>query len=164
MSLETVKTHLARYDKTGAVIEFETSTATVELAAAALGIEPARIAKSLSFLREGHALIVVAAGDVRVDNKKFKDTFAVKAKMLTSEQVAALTGHIVGGVCPFALPDSAELYFDISMRRFTTMFPACGTPHTAIELTLAELENITQNRDWVDVCKLPDATPEHASN
>ena len=153
MSLENVREYLDRYEKGGDIIEFDVSTATVELAAQALGTQPCRIAKTIALLNDDHALLVVAAGDAKVDNKKFKDEFGIKAKMLDAEQVVRLTEHVVGGVCPFALPQSAELYLDVSMKRFETVFPACGTAHTAIELTLAELEATTPYIRWVDACK-----------
>lgn len=156
MSLENVREHLDRYGKGGDIIEFDVSTATVELAAQALGTQPCRIAKTIALINDDHALLIVAAGDAKVDNRKFKEEFGIRAKMLDAEQVVRLTEHVVGGVCPFALPTSAELYLDESLKRFETVFPACGTPHTAIELTLAELEETTPFIRWVDACKLPE--------
>lgn len=156
MSIEAVKEYLRRFQKDGDVIEFDVSTATVPLAAAALGTEPERIAKSISLQQEDGAVIVVAAGDARIDNRKFKDHFGYKAKMLPAQDVLRLTGHAVGGVCPFALPETVPVYLDVSMQRFETVFPACGTSNSAIELTLKELEEYSQSRGWVDVCKLPE--------
>jgi prolyl-tRNA editing enzyme YbaK/EbsC (Cys-tRNA(Pro) deacylase) len=129
------------------------STATVELAAAALGVMPARIAKSIS-LRDSSdsAMIIVTAGDMKVDNRKFRDRFGFKPRMLSSEEALEFTGHAIGGVCPFALPPAVTVYLDNSMKRFTTVFPACGSGNSLIELTLAELEEYSQCSGWVDVC------------
>ena len=154
MSIEKVRSYLSQWDKDKNIIEFDVSTATVELAAQALHTIPDRIAKSISFLKEDHALIVVAAGNEKIDNKKFKDTFGIKAKMLNPEQVQLYTGFAVGGVCPFALPETAEVYLDITMKKFQTLFPACGTSNSAIELTIAEIELFTPFIKWVDVCKV----------
>jgi len=129
------------------------SSATVELAAQALGCEPCRIAKSLSFMIDGGAVLIVAAGDARVDNKKYKAHFAQKAKMLTPQEAVDLVGHAVGGVCPFALNEGVKVYLDESLKRFETVFPACGSANSAIELTLAELETHSSSLGWVDVCK-----------
>jgi len=159
MSLESVKTDLARFGAADRVLVFDSSSATVALAAAAIGTEPERIAKSLSFLGDGCCILVVAAGDARVDNRKFKDRFRRKATMLTAQQVPDLTGHPVGGVCPFALPDTAQVWLDESLRRFPTVYPAAGTPNSAIELTLEELERFSGALGWVDVCKGPAPTP-----
>ena len=153
MSLEAVKDYLRAWDKDGAVREFSTSSATVELAAAALQVEPARIAKTLSFLKEDACLLLVAAGDARIDNARFKAAFGCKAKMPGRDQVEALTGHPVGGVCPFANPTGVTVYLDESLRRFGTVFPACGSASSAIELTCEELETCSQAVGWVDVCK-----------
>ena len=154
MSIEKVRSYLSKWNKDKDIIEFDVSTATVELAAQALHTIPDRIAKSISFLKEDHALLVVAAGNEKIDNKKFKDTFGVKAKMLNPEQVLRYTGFAVGGVCPFALPDTAEVYLDISMKKFQSLFPACGTSNSAIELTIAEIEMFTPFIKWVVVCKV----------
>ena len=151
MSVEKVKAYLKKYGLDGRVIELNASSATVALAAEALGCEPCRIAKTLSFLAEKPVLIV-AAGDARIDNTKFKARFGVKAKMLSPENVETLIGHAVGGVCPFAVNDGVEIYLDESLRRFETVFPACGSGSSAIEMTCAELENVTKAA-WVDVCK-----------
>ena len=156
MSIEKARAHLARFGADGRILEFDESSATVELAAHALGVEPARIAKTLSFKTGDGALLVVAAGDARVDNRKFKDRFAVKAKMLTAGEVLTLVGHPVGGVCPFGINDGVPVYLDESLRRFETVFPAVGSGNSAIELTLDELYTFSKADDWVDVCKLPE--------
>ena len=134
--------------------EFDTSSATVELAAKALGCAPQRIAKTLSFLVNGAPVLVVAAGDARIDNQKFKARFAAKAKMLTPEQAVSLVGHAVGGVCPFAVKEGVKTYLDVSLKRFAAVFPACGSANSAIELTLSELERCVGAPEWVDVCKI----------
>ena len=127
--------------------------ATVELAAAALNCEPQRIAKTLSFMVDGHAVLVVTAGDARIDNAKYKAQFGAKAKMLSPEEAETLIGHAVGGVCPFAVNEGVEIYLDVSLKRFDTVFPACGSSNSAIELTIAELEEHSGYIGWVDVCK-----------
>ena len=129
------------------------SSATVELAAAALSCEPARIAKTLSFKVEDHAVLVVAAGDARIDNKKYKAQFAAKAKMLSPDEVQTMVGHAVGGVCPFAVKEDVKVYLDVSLKRFETVFPACGSSNSAIELTIPEMEEYSGYPEWVDVCK-----------
>ena len=136
------------------VMEFDVSSATVELAAQALNCEPQRIAKTLSFLVDGHAVLIVAAGDARIDNHKYKEQFGKKAKMLSTDEVVELVGHAVGGVCPFAVKEGAEVYLDASLKRFETVFPACGSSNSAIELTIPELEKYSGFLEWVDVCKL----------
>lgn len=156
MSIEKVREYMKKYDMEDKILEFDVSSATVELAAQALGIEGQRIAKSLSFLVEDGAIIVVAAGDARVDNKKFKAEFCCKAKMLSAEQVDEMIGHRVGGVCPFAVNEGVKVYLDESLKRFETVFPACGSSNSAIELTITELENLSGYLKWVDVCKLPE--------
>lgn len=153
MSVERVKAYLAQFGMEDRVQEFDTSSATVELAAQAVGCEPARIAKSLSFLVDGHAVLVVTAGDTRIDNPKYKARFGTKAKMLTPEQAVELVGHAVGGVCPFAVNEGVEVYLDESLKRFETVFPACGSANSAIELSCDELERCSQCEEWVDVCK-----------
>ena len=135
-------------------MEFDVSSATVELAAQALNCEPQRIAKTLSFLVDGHAVLIVAAGDARIDNHKYKEQFGKKAKMLSTDEVVELVGHAVGGVCPFAVKEGAEVYLDASLKRFETVFPACGSSNSAIELTIPELEKYSGFLEWVDVCKL----------
>ena len=140
------------------IFEFEDSTATVELAAAALGVLPARIAKTLSFLlKDGTCVLVVAAGDAKIDNAKFKQIFGCKAKMLTPQQVIDFTGHAIGGVCPFAIEnDAVKTYLDQSLQRFDTVFPAAGSAHSAVELSVAELYELGNAQAIVDVCKLPE--------
>ena len=153
MSIEAVKAFFAQHQMADRVREFDVSSATVELAAQALGCEPCRIAKTLAFLAEGKAVLVVAAGDAKVDNAKYKARFGVKAKMLTPEELVSLVGHAVGGVCPFAVREGTEVYLDESLKRFATVFPACGSSNSAIELTIAELEKYSGYTAWVDVCK-----------
>ena len=153
MSIEGVKEYFRGYGMAERILEFPVSSATVELAAAALGCEGCRIAKTLSFLVDGAPVLVVAAGDARIDNGKFKGFFHTKAKMLSAGEAAELVGHAVGGVCPFAVKEGVKTYLDISLRRFETVFPACGSSNSAIELTLPELERFSQAVAWVDVCK-----------
>lgn len=153
MSFDKVKAYFAGFGMENRVMEFETSSATVELAAAAVGCEPRRIAKTLSFMLDGGPILIVAAGDARVDNKKYKARFAKKAKMLTAEEAVTLIGHAVGGVCPFAVNEGVSVYLDESLRRFETVFPACGSSNSAIELTIEELEKYSGSLGWVDACK-----------
>lgn len=153
MSIERVKAFFEAHGMADKVMEFDVSSATVELAAQAVGCEPARIAKTLSFLRDGHALLVLFAGDARVDNPKFKASFHTKAKMLSAEQLDELVGHAPGGVCPFAVKEGCEVYLDESLKRFETVFPACGSSNSAIELDLATLEELSGAIGWVDVAK-----------
>lgn len=153
MAIERVKTYFRQYGMEEKIRELDMSSATVELAAAALSCEPARIAKTLSFMVDGHALLVVAAGDVKIDNHKYKEQFGVKAKMLSPEEAESLVGHAVGGVCPFAVNEGVEVYLDVSLKRFETVFPACGSSNSAIELTPEELEKYSGCVAWVDVCK-----------
>lgn len=154
MAIEIVRKYFEELGVAEKIQEFEVSSATVELAAQALGCEGARIAKSLSFLvGEGKAILVVAAGDARIDNAKYKKEFSAKAKMLSAEQVVDLIGHAVGGVCPFAINEGVEVYLDESLKRFETVFPACGSSNSAIELTMNELELYAKPVKWVDVCK-----------
>lgn len=154
MSIAKVKEYLAAYGAAERVREFDVSSATVELAAKALGCEEARIAKTLSFMLGERVLLIVAAGDVKVDNRKYKDFFGGKAKMLAREDTERLTGHAAGGVCPFAVAEGAEVWLDESLKRFDTVFPACGSASSAIELTLTELETFSRAKGWTDVCKL----------
>ncbi len=156
MSIEKVRSYLAAFGAAERIREFPVSSATVELAAAALGCQPERIAKSLSFGLSSGVILVVAAGDAKVDNRKFKDRFGEKAKMLPHEEVAAAVGHAVGGVCPFAVAEGVRVYLDESLRRFETVFPAAGSANSAIELSLAELQSFIGDCEWVDVCKLPE--------
>ena len=135
------------------VLEFEVSSATVELAAAALNCEPQRIAKTLAFMVDGHAVLVVAAGDAKIDNPKYKAQFGTKAKMLSPNETELLVGHAVGGVCPFAVKEGVEVYLDVSLKRFETVFPACGSANSAIELRIPELEKYSGFVSWIDVCK-----------
>lgn len=153
MSIETVQEHMAAFGLAERILEFPVSSATVELAARALDCEPGRIAKSLSFLVHSTPILVVAAGDAKIDNAKYKARFGVKAKMLSHEDAPARIGHGIGGVCPFALKDGVEVYLDESLRRFETVYPAAGTASSAIRLTIPELEKSSGFTDWVDVCK-----------
>ena len=153
MSIELVKEYFARFGMEDRVLEFEVSSATVELAAIALNCRPQRIAKTLSFLVDGAPILIVAAGDAKIDNAKYKARFGTKAKMLTPEDVTALIGHAVGGVCPFAIKEGVTVYLDESLKRFDTVFPACGSGNSAIELTIPELEQYSAFSAWVDVCK-----------
>lgn len=153
MSLEKVKACLGKYGIEEKIQEFEVSSATVELAAKALHCEPQRIAKTLSFMLEGKAVLIVAAGDVKIDNSKYKARFGKKAKMLLPDEVETLVGHAVGGVCPFGVNEGVKVYLDVSLKRFETVFPACGSSNSAIELTIQELEKYSEYEEWVDVCK-----------
>lgn len=135
------------------IMEFDVSSATVELAATALHCEPQRIAKTLSFMVDGHAVLIVAAGDAKIDNPKYKAQFGTKAKMLSPEGAETIVGHAVGGVCPFAVNEGVDVYLDISLKRFETVFPACGSSNSAIKLTITELEEYSGYIGWVDVCK-----------
>ncbi len=154
MSIERVREYFRNEGIEDRIMEFPVSSATVELAAQALGTEGKRIAKSLSFLVRDNAVIIVTAGDGRIDNKKFKSYFGTKAKMLTPEQVVELIGHAVGGVCPFAVNEGTEVYLDESMKRVDTVFPACGSSNSAVEMTMADLEKYSGYRAWVDVCSV----------
>lgn len=153
MAIEKVKAYFAKHGMEDRVREFDVSSATVELAALALGCEPCRIAKSLSFMVDGRAILVVAAGDARIDNLRYKARFGTKARMLSPEEAEAMIGHAVGGVCPFAVNEGVEVYLDESLKRFQTVFPACGSSNSAIELTIPELERYSGFTAWVDVCK-----------
>lgn len=139
------------------IIELAESSATVELAAQALGCEPARIAKSLSFMVDEKPILIISAGDVKVDNAKYKARFGTKAKMLTPEQAETLIGHAVGGVCPFGVNEGVTVYLDESLKRFITVYPACGSGNSAIELTIPEMERYSGYQEWVDVCKLKES-------
>lgn len=154
MSIERVRAYFEKYGMQDRIQEFEVSSATVALAAEALHCEPQRIAKTLSFLVEGHGILVVTAGDVKIDNSKYKAQFGTKAKMLSPEEVVELIGHAVGGVCPFAVNEGVDVYLDVSLKRFETVFPACGSSNSAIELTIPELEKYSGYIKWVDVCKM----------
>lgn len=153
MSITLVKEYLKQYDKDQEIIELAQSSATVELAAQALGIEGARIAKTLSFWIPDHAIVVVCAGDARIDNRAFKEFFKVKAKMLRADEVEQYTNHTIGGVCPFGIPATTDIYLDVSLKRFDTVYPACGSSNSAIALTIAELETMIPSLAWIDVCR-----------
>ncbi|MBP9988980.1 MAG: YbaK/EbsC family protein [Ruminococcus sp.] len=154
MAIEKAKNYLKQFGIDDRVLEFDVSSATVELAAQAVGVEGKRIAKSLSFKIGEDAILIIAAGDAKVDNKKYKEQFGTKAKMLSFDEVEQLVGHAVGGVCPFGINDSVKTYLDESLKRFETVFPAVGSSNSAIELTPDELEKYAQNFvEWVDVCK-----------
>lgn len=153
MAVEKVKSYFKNHNMEERVLEFDVSSATVELAAAALHCEPQRIAKTLSFMVDGHAVLVVTAGDAKIDNAKYKAQFEKKAKMLSPEEVETLVGHAVGGVCPFAVNEGVAVYLDVSLKRFETVFPACGSSNSAIELTIPELEEYSKYLEWIDVCK-----------
>ena len=154
MSIESVKAYFKQYGIDDRIKEFDVSSATVCLAADALGCEPCRIAKTLSFMVGSKAVLIVTAGDAKVDNHKFKSQFAVKAKMLGFDEVQNMVGHGVGGVCPFAVNEGVEVYLDVSLKRFDTVFPACGSSNSAIELTIEELMLYSGYLTWVDVCSL----------
>ena len=160
MSIERVRAFFARHGMADRVREFPVSSATVELAASALGCDACRIAKTLSFMVDGRALLVVTAGDARIDNARYKARFGAKAKMLSPEEAETLVGHAVGGVCPFAVNAGVPVYLDVSLRRFPTVFPACGSGNSAIELDMRELESCSGAVDWVDVCKGWQAEPQ----
>ena len=156
MSIEKGRAYFRTLGIEDRVLEFDVSSATVELAAKAVGVEGARIAKTLSFKTPDGCMLILAAGDARIDNHKFKERFHMKAKMLTADEVLELVGHPVGGVCPFGCNEGVPVYLDESLRRFETVFPAVGSANSAIELNLDELYRYSKARDWVDVCKLPE--------
>lgn len=153
MAIEKVREHFAKWDLQHKIQELNESSATVEMAAQALGCNPERIAKTLSFLVNDGAILIVTAGDAKIDNAKYKTLFGTKAKMIAKEDVNELIGHDVGGVCPFGINEGVAIYLDESLKRFTTVFPACGSSNSAIELTIDELETYTPYKEWVDVCK-----------
>jgi prolyl-tRNA editing enzyme YbaK/EbsC (Cys-tRNA(Pro) deacylase) len=153
MAIEKVKEYFRTFGIEDRVRELAESSATVELAAQALGCEPCRIAKTLSFLVDGGPILIVAAGDAKVENHKYKAQFGTKAKMLTPEEAETLVGHAVGGVCPFAVNEGVTVYLDESLKRFETVFPACGSSNSAIELTIPEMEKYSSFTAWIDVCK-----------
>lgn len=154
MSIERARAYLSKFGIEDRMQELPVSSATVALAAEALGCAPQRIAKTLSFMVEDKAILIVAAGDVKIDNSKYKKQFGAKAKMLSADQVAELIGHAVGGVCPFGVNEGVKVYLDESLKRFETVFPACGSGNSAIEMTIAELEKYSGMEEWIDVCKL----------
>ncbi len=153
MAIEQAREYLKKWNVEDRILEFPVSSATVELAAKALGCEPARIAKTLSFLVNDAAVLVVTAGDAKIDNGKFKQQFHTKAKMLSPDQVEKMVGHAVGGVCPFGVKEGVTVYLDVSLKRFETVFPAAGSSNSAIELSIPELEQFSGSIAWVDVCK-----------
>ncbi len=154
MAIEKVRAYFKTKGMEDRIQEFQLSSATVALAAKALNCEEQRIAKTLSFHGKERPMLIVAAGDGKIDNAKFKARYGLKAKMLTPDEALELIGHGVGGVCPFAVNPGVEIYLDISLKRFKTVYPACGSPNSAIELTIPELEACTDYLDWVDVCKV----------
>ena len=154
MSIAIVREYLKAFDLEDRVMEFDQSSATVDLAAEAVGVEPDRIAKTLSFVKEDGCILIVAAGKHKIDNKKFKQTFSMKAKMLSAEDALRLTGHAVGGVCPFALPEGVEVYLDESLRAYDIIYPAAGSSNSAVKLTPEELLMASKAVGFVDVCKL----------
>jgi len=156
MSLEAAKAHLAKHGLADRVIEFTVSSATVALAAEALGCEEAHIAKSILLDQPDGVLLILAAGDAKIDNRKFKDRFVNKPKMMPFERVEEAVGHAPGGVCPFGAKEGVRIYLDQSLRRFTTVYPAAGNPSSAVRLSIEELERASEALDWVDVCKLPE--------
>ena len=153
MAIEKVKEYFDQFGIADRVQELEMSSATVELAAQALNCEPCRIAKTLSFMVDGRAILIVMAGDAKIDNAGYKAQFGTKAKMLTPDEAETLIGHAVGGVCPFGINEGVKVYLDTSLKRFETVFPACGSSNSAIELSIAELEKYSHYSEWVDVCK-----------
>ena len=157
MSIEKGRAYFRSLGIEDKVMEFDVSSATVELAAQALGVEGARIAKTLSFKTQDEGcMLILAAGDARIDNRKFKDKFHLKAKMLTADEVLEMVGHPVGGVCPFGINEGIPVYLDESLKRFVTVFPAVGSGNSAIELNLDELYEYSRALEWIDVCKLPE--------
>ena len=154
MAIDKVREYFREYGMEDRIQEFDVSSATVALAAQALGCAPQRIAKTLSFLVDGQAILIVAAGDVKIDNTKYKKQFGTKAKMLSPDEVNELVGHAIGGVCPFAVNEGVKVYLDESLKRFETVFPACGSSNSAIELTIPEMEKYAGEEGWIDVCKL----------
>jgi len=153
MSIENVKNYFKQFGRENDIMEFDVSSATVELAAEAVGVEPARITKTLAFKDKEGCVLIAMSGDAKVDNQKFKAEFGMKAKMLSPDETLELTGHAVGGVCQFAVPETAKCYTDISVKRFNTVFPACGSSNSAIELTCDELFKYSNSLKWIDVCK-----------
>ena len=156
MSLEKAESYLKEAGFLDHVIELKESTATVALAAEALGVEPGMIAKTMSFLQGEQPVLILTEGTAKVDNRKYKDTFHVKAKMIPFEQVEEVTGHAPGGVCPFGIKDGIEVYLDESLKRFETVYPAAGDDHSAVRLTIPELEKVSGAKGWVDVCREPE--------
>ena len=162
MAIDKVREYFRQFGLEDKILEFDVSSATVDLAAQAVGVEGARICKTLSFKdKDGGCILIQAAGDARIDNRKFKDKFYLKAKMLTAEEVVEFTGHAIGGVCAFAIENpNVKVYTDESLKRFDTVFPACGSSNSAIEFTCDELFRYSNAIEWVDVCKLPEEVNE----
>ena len=154
MAIEKVREYFKAFGMEDRILEFNVSSATVELAAQAVGCEPERIAKTLSFMLPEGPILIVAAGDAKIDNRKFKDQFHTKAKMLTPDEVVELVGHAIGGVCPFAVPEETPVYLDVSLKRFPWIYPACGSANSAIKLSNEELQALVPGARWVDVCKI----------
>lgn len=155
MAIEKVKEYFKQWGMENRIMEFDVSSATVELAARALNCAPERIAKTLSFKVDDRSILIVVAGDAKIDNQLYKARFGTKAKMLSPEEAISRIGHAVGGICPFGVNEGVEIYLDQSLKRFSTVFPACGSSNSAIELTIGELEKYSNYREWVDVCKTP---------
>ena len=155
MSFDKVKQYFESQGAGDKVLWLEHSSATVELAAEAVGCEPARIAKTLSFLVEDRPILILTAGDVKVDNKKYKEFFHAKAKMIPGDQVEELVGHAPGGVCPFVIKDGIDVYLDASLKRFDIVYPAAGSGNSAVRLTISELEHFSDFKEWIDICKEP---------
>ena len=153
MSLEKAKKHLEKFNLEDKIMEFTQSSATVEEAAKAIGCKESEIAKTLSFLIEDKPILIVVAGDCKIDNGKYKQEFGKKAKMIPYEEVEKLIGHNVGGVCPFGINENVTVYLDNSLKKFDTIYPACGESNTAIKLTIEELEKTSNYKKWIDVCK-----------
>ena len=158
MSIEKARAYLEKYGMAERIKEFDVSSATVELAALALNVAPERIAKSLSFKTGDGCILILCAGDAKIDNRKYKDQFGTKAKMPSADEVLEFIGHPVGGVCPFGVNDGVKVYLDKSLSRFETVFPAAGSANSAIELTLDELFTVSKAESWIDVCKIPEVT------
>lgn len=156
MSLVKAKEYLKKFHLDGNVIEFHESTATVREAAEALGCKDAEIAKTMAFLVDDSPILIVASGDKKIDNSKFKQTFHTKAKMIPSEELETLVGHTAGGVCPFGINPGVKVYLDVSLKEFDTVYPACGTSNSAVKLTIPELEEASNYVEYVDVCKKPE--------
>ena len=162
MAIEKVRDYFRQFGIEDRILEFEVSSATVDLAAKAVGVEGARICKTLSFKDgESGCILIQTAGDTKIDNRKFKDTFGQKAKMLSAEEVVEFTGHAIGGVCAFAIDNpKVKIYCDESLKRFETVFPACGSSNSAIEFTCEEIFRYSKAMGWIDVCKIPETAPE----
>lgn len=157
MSIENARAHLAKYGKDKDIIEFSTSSATVKEAAADLNTEEGRIAKTMSFMLSDGPIVILAAGDGKIDNRKFKDRFHEKAKMISPDDVENIIGHPIGGVCPFGVKENVRVYLDVSLKRFDYVYPAAGSRNSAIKLTIPELEKTSEYKEWIDVTKLPES-------